>query len=89
MDGSGIDCGIRAERTRGGQEDTLGGVVALEQVLRLDQCIYDTRKKDRYSHGRNRAVALRKRARDFIKVIGQGSKPALVPNRAQARDITI
>ncbi|KAK8499241.1 hypothetical protein V6N12_076091 [Hibiscus sabdariffa] len=35
MDGSGIDCGIRAERTRGGQEDTLGGVVALEQSLVL------------------------------------------------------
>ncbi len=47
------------------------------------------RKKDRYSHGRNRTVALRKRARDLIKVIGQGSKPALVSNRAQARDITI
>ncbi len=33
---------------------------------------YDTRKKDRYSHGRNRTVALRKRARDLIKVVGQG-----------------
>lgn len=60
-------------------------------TVRFDirNCRYDTRKKDRYSHGRNRAVALRKRARDLIKVIGQGSKPALVPNRAQARDITI
>jgi len=46
---------------------------------------YDTKKKDRYSHGRNRTVALRKKARDLIKVIGQGSKPALVSNRAKAK----
>lgn len=47
--------------------------------------------QERDSHGRNRTVALRKRARDLIKVIGQGSKPALVSvsNRAQEKDITI
>lgn len=44
-------------------------------------------KKYRYFHGRNRTVALRNRARDLIKVIGQGSKPALVSNRAQAKDM--
>ena len=32
-------------------------------------------KKYRYSPGRNRTVALRKRARDLIKVIGQPNLP--------------
>lgn len=32
----------RAGRTRDGQEDTLGGVVTLEQILRLDQCMYSS-----------------------------------------------